>query len=76
MLLSFVIFKCLRCDRSIVVAVAQEENAMGRFLKTHSSHDKTRAGKMMVAVGKSQSFSAQQRSADLLIANIEVFFNL
>lgn len=48
-------------DRLCVVA--QEENAMGRFLKTHSSHDKTRAGKMMVAVGKSQSFSAQQRLA-------------
>ncbi|KAK7507618.1 hypothetical protein BaRGS_00001553 [Batillaria attramentaria] len=44
-------------------AVAQEENAVGRFLKSHSSHDKTRAGKMMAAVGKSQSFSAQQRLA-------------
>ncbi|XP_064598604.1 islet cell autoantigen 1-like isoform X2 [Liolophura sinensis] len=44
-------------------AIAQEENAMGRFLKTQTSHDKTRAGKMMAAVGKSQSFSAQQRLA-------------
>ncbi|XP_076459337.1 islet cell autoantigen 1-like isoform X2 [Babylonia areolata] len=44
-------------------AVAQEENATGRFLKSHCSHDKTRAGKMMAAVGKSQSFSAQQRLA-------------
>ncbi|XP_070185416.1 islet cell autoantigen 1-like isoform X3 [Littorina saxatilis] len=44
-------------------AVAQEENATGRFLKSHSGHDKTRAGKMMAAVGKSQSFSAQQRLA-------------
>ncbi|XP_067687857.1 islet cell autoantigen 1-like isoform X3 [Haliotis asinina] len=44
-------------------AVSQEENAMGRFLKAQSSHDKTRAGKMMAAVGKSQSFAAQQRLA-------------
>ena len=38
-----------------------EENATGRFLKGHSGQDKTRAGKMMAAVGKSQSFAAQQR---------------
>ncbi|KAL8571844.1 hypothetical protein ACOMHN_033371 [Nucella lapillus] len=44
-------------------AVAQEENAMGRFLKSHCSRDKTRAGKMMAAVGKSQSASAQERLA-------------
>ncbi|XP_046331882.1 islet cell autoantigen 1-like isoform X1 [Haliotis rufescens] len=44
-------------------AVSQEENAMGRFLKAQTSHDKTRAGKMMAAVGKSQSFAAQQRLA-------------
>ncbi|XP_076446679.1 islet cell autoantigen 1-like isoform X2 [Babylonia areolata] len=44
-------------------AVAQEENAMGRFLKSHCSQDKTRAGKMMAAVGKSQSLSAQERLA-------------
>ncbi|XP_064647200.1 islet cell autoantigen 1-like isoform X8 [Lineus longissimus] len=44
-------------------ALSQEENAMGRFLKTQSQLDKTRAGKMMAAVGKSQSFSSQQRLA-------------
>ncbi|ESP01919.1 hypothetical protein LOTGIDRAFT_225030 [Lottia gigantea] len=44
-------------------AISMEENAMGRFLKSHSNSDKTRAGKMMAAVGKSQSFSAQQRLA-------------
>jgi hypothetical protein len=38
-----------------------EENATGRFLKSNSGQDKTRAGKMMAAVGKSQSFAAQQR---------------
>lgn len=46
-----------------ICGLSQEENAMGRFLKTHSSADKTRAGKMMAAVGKSQSFSSQQRLA-------------
>ena len=42
-------------------ALSQEENAMGRFLKSKSQEDKTRAGKMMAAVGKAQSFSSQQR---------------
>ena len=41
--------------------LSQEENAMGRFLKSNSQQDKTRAGKMMAAVGKSLSFSSQQR---------------
>lgn len=44
-----------------LAVLSQEENAMGRFMKTRSAHDKTRAGKMMAAVGKSQSFAAQQR---------------
>lgn len=48
-------------DRLCVLS--QEENSMGRFLKTSSSQDKTRAGKMMAAVGKAQSFSSQQRLA-------------
>ncbi|ELU17970.1 hypothetical protein CAPTEDRAFT_220865 [Capitella teleta] len=46
-----------------VCALSQEENGMGRFLKHHSQHNKTRAGKMMSAVGKAQSFSSQQRLA-------------
>ena len=41
--------------------LSMEENATGRFLKANSGQDKTRAGKMMAAVGKSQSFAAQQR---------------
>lgn len=41
--------------------LAQEENAMGRFLKEAGKSDKTRAGKMMTAVGKSLSYSGQQR---------------
>ncbi|XP_074661467.1 islet cell autoantigen 1-like isoform X2 [Tubulanus polymorphus] len=44
-------------------ALSQEENATGRFLKSQSQADKTRAGKMMAAVGKSLSFSSQQRLA-------------
>lgn len=43
--------------------LSMEENGCGRFLKSHSGQDKTRAGKMMAAVGKSQSFAAQQRLA-------------
>lgn len=34
---------------------------MGRFLKESGKNDKTRAGKMMTAVGKSLSYSGQQR---------------
>ncbi|XP_039285661.1 islet cell autoantigen 1 [Nilaparvata lugens] len=51
-----------RYEKSICT-LAQEENAMGRFLKDAGKHDKTRAGKMMNAVGKSMSYSGQQRLA-------------
>uniref|UniRef100_A0A1I8GQG6 AH domain-containing protein n=1 Tax=Macrostomum lignano TaxID=282301 RepID=A0A1I8GQG6_9PLAT len=46
--------------------LSQSENEFGRFLKSRSEHSaagKTSAGKMMSAVGKSLSFSAQQRLA-------------
>lgn len=46
-----------------ICALSQEENAMGRFLKQMSSIDKTRAGKMMSAVGKAQTNSSDQRIA-------------
>ena len=36
---------------------------MGRFLKDYGKLDKTKAGKMMLAVGKSMSYSGQQRLA-------------
>ncbi|KAG8186453.1 hypothetical protein JTE90_012372 [Oedothorax gibbosus] len=42
-------------------ALAQEENAMGRFLKENGKYDKTRAGKVMTGAGKAMSFSAQQK---------------
>ncbi|XP_063951740.1 islet cell autoantigen 1-like isoform X4 [Lytechinus pictus] len=44
-------------------ALSQEEGGMGRFLKQCSSVDKTRAGKMMAAVGKAQTSSSEQRLA-------------
>uniref|UniRef100_A0A5K3F908 AH domain-containing protein n=1 Tax=Mesocestoides corti TaxID=53468 RepID=A0A5K3F908_MESCO len=43
------------------VVLSQVENDTGRFLKSRSSEDKTRAGKMLSAVGKALSHSAQQR---------------
>ena len=45
----------------LILALSQDENEMGRFLKDQGSLDKTKAGKMMIAVGKAQSFAAQQR---------------
>ncbi|VDO91817.1 unnamed protein product [Schistosoma mattheei] len=41
--------------------LSQAENEMGRFLKQYSLEDKTQAGKIMSAVGKALSSSAQQR---------------
>ncbi|XP_023322528.1 islet cell autoantigen 1 isoform X2 [Eurytemora carolleeae] len=43
--------------------LAGEENALGRFLKEEGKRDKTRAGKMMVAAGKTMSYTGQQRLA-------------
>ena len=44
-----------------LLALSQDENEMGRFLREQGSQDKSKAGKMMIAVGKAQSYSAQQR---------------
>ncbi|XP_037798921.1 islet cell autoantigen 1-like [Penaeus monodon] len=46
-----------------ICIMAQEENAMGRLLKEYGKQDRSRAGKMMTAVGKSLSYTAQQRVA-------------
>ena len=43
--------------------MAYEENSLGRFLKENGKADRTKAGKMMVAVGKTMSYSGQQRLA-------------
>ena len=48
---------------SLSAVLSQEENSLGRFLKEQGKEDKTRAGKMMVAVGKTMSYTAQQRLA-------------
>lgn len=44
-------------------ALAVEENEMGNFMKEYGKIDKTRAGKMMMAVGTSVSYTGQQRFA-------------
>lgn len=54
-------FKHLICFAFVFVALAVEENEMGSFMKEYGKIDKTRAGKMMVAVGTSVSYTGQQR---------------
>lgn len=55
------LLKILEKYQDRICVLSGEENAMGRFLKSHSQTDKSRAGKMMAAVGKVQSYSSQQR---------------
>ncbi|XP_072269040.1 islet cell autoantigen 1 isoform X2 [Pyxicephalus adspersus] len=43
--------------------LSQEENELGKFLRSQGSQDKSRAGKMMQATGKALCFSSQQRLA-------------
>ncbi|XP_075683870.1 islet cell autoantigen 1 isoform X2 [Rhinoderma darwinii] len=43
--------------------LSQEENELGKFLRSQGSQDKTRAGKIMQATGKALCFSSQQRMA-------------
>ncbi|GAB6018589.1 Islet cell autoantigen 1 [Chamberlinius hualienensis] len=44
-----------------LLVLSHEENALGRFLKDYGKQDKTSAGKMMTAVGKTMSYASQQR---------------
>lgn len=44
-----------------MLVLSQEENELGKFLRSQGSQDKTRAGKMMQATGKALCFSSQQR---------------
>nr|XP_020471202.1 islet cell autoantigen 1 isoform X1 [Monopterus albus] len=46
-----------------IYLISQEENELGRFLRSQGSQDKTRAGKIMQATGKALCFSSQQRLA-------------
>lgn len=50
-------------DHSFIfsLVLSQEENELGKFLRSQGSQDKTRAGKMMQATGKALCFSSQQR---------------
>ncbi|KAL4646853.1 islet cell autoantigen 1 [Arapaima gigas] len=43
--------------------LSQEENELGRFLRSQGSQDRSRAGKIMQASGKALCFSSQQRLA-------------
>lgn len=42
--------------------MSSNENAVGRLMKTESYRDKTCAGRVMEAVGKSQTYASQQMS--------------
>ncbi|KAM9309950.1 islet cell autoantigen 1 [Pholidichthys leucotaenia] len=46
-----------------ICLLSQEENELGRFLRSQGSQDKSRAGKIMQATGKALCFSSQQRLA-------------
>lgn len=58
---------CLDLSKAIVLYqkricfLSQEENELGKFLRSQGIQDKTRAGKMMQATGKALCFSSQQR---------------
>lgn len=60
---------CLDLSKAIVLYqkricfLSQEENELGKFLRSQGFQDKTRAGKMMQAAGKALCFSSQQRLA-------------
>ncbi|RXM30421.1 Islet cell autoantigen 1 [Acipenser ruthenus] len=54
-------------------AKLEEENELGRFLRSQGSQDKTRAGKMMQATGKALCFSSQQSSLSRLFHEVETF---
>lgn len=55
------ILKAVEIYQNRIFALSQDENEMGRFLREQGAQDKSKAGKMMIAVGKAQSYSAQQR---------------
>ncbi|XP_057589158.1 islet cell autoantigen 1 isoform X4 [Hippopotamus amphibius kiboko] len=60
---------CMDLSKAIVLYqkricfLSQEENELGKFLRSQGFQDKTRAGKMMQATGKALCFSSQQRLA-------------
>ncbi|XP_063718220.1 islet cell autoantigen 1-like protein isoform X2 [Symsagittifera roscoffensis] len=52
---------CIERYQDAIMALSQEENKLGRFLKEQSQVDKSPAGKMMSAIGKQLSQTSQQR---------------
>ncbi|XP_038625421.1 islet cell autoantigen 1 isoform X1 [Tachyglossus aculeatus] len=55
------LLKAIELYQKRICFLSQEESELGRFLRAQGSQDKTRAGKMMQAVGKALCFSSQQR---------------
>ncbi len=54
--------KCgkVKCFKKNCTDLSVEENCLGHFLKEYGRADKTRARKMMVAVGKTMGYSGKQ----------------
>ena len=50
--------------------VSDSENGVGRLMKTESYRDRTFAGRVMEAVGKSQTYASQQMSVPCCIDSI------
>lgn len=57
----FRLLKEIEKYHSCICMLARDENNLGRFLKDQGAQDSTKAGKMMIAVGKALCYSAQQR---------------
>ncbi|KAM9307649.1 islet cell autoantigen 1 [Gastrophryne carolinensis] len=57
------LLKVIELYQKRICFLSQEENELGKFLRTQGSQDKTRAGKIMQATGKALCFSSQQRLA-------------
>ncbi|XP_037532444.1 islet cell autoantigen 1, partial [Nematolebias whitei] len=60
---SLELLKVIELYQRRICSLSQEENELGRFLRSQCSQDKTRAGKIMQATGKALCFSSQQRLA-------------
>ncbi|XP_053570071.1 LOW QUALITY PROTEIN: islet cell autoantigen 1 [Bombina bombina] len=57
------LLKVIELYQKRICYLSQEENELGKFLRSQGSQDKTRAGKIMQATGKALCFSSQQRLA-------------
>ncbi|XP_062979435.1 islet cell autoantigen 1 isoform X2 [Elgaria multicarinata webbii] len=57
------LLKAIELYQKRICFLSQEENELGKFLRSQGSQDKTRAGNMMQATGKALCFSSQQRLA-------------